>query len=174
MKGQNVSLQDANTFRRLYDHAHVIVYRYIYGSLGGPAQEVEDLTAETFTRAWKARQRFEGDEGAAVGWLLQIARNLVIDAYRRNKVHGVDEEFEDAQLSFPQVSPEERLLIREQVRILQGLLHELGQEQREMIVLRYILDWPVNRIAGQMGMLENTVSVNLRRILQRLRENWPD
>ena len=72
-----------------------------------------------------------------------------------------------------EVSHKERLLIQEQVRILQGLLQNLNAEQREMIVLRYILDWPVNRIAGHLGMLENTVSVNLRRILQRLRENWP-
>ena len=66
MNGQNAPLQDANTFHRLYERAHVIIYRYIYGSLGRPVQEVEDLTAETFMRAWKARQRFEGGEEAAV------------------------------------------------------------------------------------------------------------
>jgi len=174
MKGQNTPLRDANTFHRLYDRAHVIIYRYIYASLGGPVQEVEDLTAETFMRAWNARQRFEGDEEAAVGWLLQIARNLLIDNYRRKKTHGVDEELEEAQISAPQTGPEERMLIREQVYILQRLMQGLTQEQRDMIVLRYVLDWPVNRIAEHMGMLENTVSVNLRRILQRLRDNWPE
>jgi RNA polymerase sigma-70 factor (ECF subfamily) len=174
MKGQNASLQDANTFRRLYERAHIMVYRYIYGSLGGPVQEVEDLTAETFMRAWKARQRFDGDEEAAVGWLIQIAHNLVIDNYRRKKTRGVDEELEETQISVPQAGPEERLLIQEQVHILQWLMQSLTPEQREMIVLRYLLDWPVNRIAEHMDMLENTVSVNLRRILQRLRENWPD
>ncbi len=174
MKGQHAPLQDAHSFHRLYEHTHLIVYRYIYGSLGGPAQEVEDLTAETFMRAWKARQSFEGDEQAAVGWLLQIAHNLVIDNYRRKKTHGIDQELEETQISTPQAGPEERLLTREQVIILQQLMQDLTQEQREMIVLRYILDWPVNRIADHLGMLENTVSVNLRRILQRLRENWPD
>ncbi len=173
MKGQNVSLQDADTFRRLYERAHVIVYRYIYGSTGGPAQAAEDLTAETFVKAWKARQRFSGDEDAAVGWLIQIARNLVIDSYRRKKIRSGDDDPEEIQISAPEAGPEERLLVQEQVRILQGLLQNLNQEQREMIVLRYMLDWPVNRIAGHLGMLENTVSVNLRRILQRLRENWP-
>ena len=174
MKGQNKSLQDVDTFRRLYERAHIIVYRYIYGSLGGPVQEVEDLTAETFMRAWKARNRFEGDEDAAIGWLIKIAHNLVIDNHRRKQTHGVDEELEETQLSAQQAGPEERLLIREQVRILQWLLRNLTPEQHEIIVLRYILDWPVNRIAEHVGMLENTVSVNLRRILQRLRDNWPD
>ncbi len=174
MKGQNTPLRDASAFHRLYERAHVIVYRYIYASLGGPSQEVEDLTAETFMRAWKARQRFEGDEEAAVGWLLQISRNLLIDNYRRKKAHGIDEQLEETQITVPQAGPEERLLIREQVHILQGLMRDLTEEQRDMIVLRYVLEWPVNRIAKHMGMLENTVSVNLRRILQRLRENWPE
>ena len=63
-------------FVRLYDRAHLMVFRYIYGMYGGPMQDVEDLTAETFLRAWGARDRFTGDEEAAIGWLFQIARRL--------------------------------------------------------------------------------------------------
>ena len=83
MSGQSISLRNAESFAKLYDRAHVIVFRFIYSLHGGPPQEVEDLTAETFSRAWKARHRFSGNESAAIGWLLQIARNLVIDAHRR-------------------------------------------------------------------------------------------
>lgn len=173
MKGQSANLQDANTFRRLYERAHVIVYRYIFGSLGGATQEAEDLAAETFMRAWKARQRFEGDEEAAIGWLIQIAHNLVIDNYRRKKTQKIEDELDETRVCNPQAGPEEHLLHREQLNTLQQLLLELDPDQREMIVLRYILDWPVNRIAEQMGMLENTVSVNLRRTLQRLHKRWP-
>lgn len=43
-----------------------------------------------------------------------------------------------------------------------------------MIVLRYVLGWPVKRIAEHLDMLENTVSVNLRRILQRMQRDWPE
>jgi RNA polymerase sigma-70 factor, ECF subfamily len=173
MKGENASLQDANTFRRLFDRAHLIVYRYVYGSLGGSVQDVEDITAETFLRAWKARQSFEGDEEAAVGWLLRIARNLVIDKYRRKKSHGTEDELDETYFPTPQAGPEERQLMSEQINILQGLLQNLPPDQREMVVLRYMLDWPVQRIAQHMGMLDNTISVNLRRILQRLRDRWP-
>lgn len=173
MKGQNVSLQNVDAFRRLYDRAALVVYRYVYGTMGGSIQEVEDITAETFLRAWKARHSFEGDDEAAIGWLLQIAHNLVIDHYRRKKRHGIEEDVDELELSAPQTSPEERLLIQEQMHILQGLLGELAPEQREMIVLRYILDWPVKRIAEHLGILENTASVNIKRILQRIRSNWP-
>jgi DNA-directed RNA polymerase specialized sigma24 family protein len=46
-------------------------------------------------------------------------------------------------------------------------------EQREILVLRYVLGWPVKRIGEYLGILENTVSVSIRRSLQRLRDRWP-
>ena len=52
---------------------------------GGPREEVEDLTSETFTRAWKSRNKFTGDDHDALCWLFTIARNLVIDVHRRTK-----------------------------------------------------------------------------------------
>lgn len=171
-------LVDPQAFSQLYDHAHLIVFRFIYALHGGPRQEVEDLTAETFIRAWKARHRFQGDEDAAVGWLLHIARNLVIDAYRRERSQGESVFMEDIslhlELSDRQAGPEEEAIQREQFQRLWGRLHELPAEHREMLVLRYSLGWQVKRIASHMDMLENTVSVNLRRIIARLRRDWPE
>jgi DNA-directed RNA polymerase specialized sigma24 family protein len=43
-----------------------------------------------------------------------------------------------------------------------------------MVVLRYVLDWRVKRVAQHMGLAENTVSVTLRRALARLRQAWPE
>jgi len=90
MPSRHAPLAEAEAFAELYQRTHLVVFRYIYGLNGGPQQEVEDLTAETFIRAWKARQRFDGGEKAALSWLLRIARNLVIDAHRRTKVRGVE------------------------------------------------------------------------------------
>ena len=83
---QRNPLQSVEAFDQLYQSTHLIIFRYIYGLHGGSQEDVEDLTANTFTRAWKARSRFNGDPSAAIGWLLKIARNLVIDDYRRRKI----------------------------------------------------------------------------------------
>ena len=174
MPSYHTPLAEAEAFAELYQHAHLVVFRYIYGLNGGPQQEVEDLTAETFIRAWKARQRFEGDENAAISWLLRIARNLVIDAHRRTKVRGVEADLKDALLIAPEASPEEQVALHEQFNALWVLISTLQPQHREMIVLRYILGWPVKRIAAHLDMLENTTSVNLRRILQRMQRDWPD
>ncbi len=72
----------ANAFRQLYERTHLSVYRFVYALHGGPAEDVEDIAAETWERAWNGRMRFRGNEHDAVGWLLTIARNLVIDKQR--------------------------------------------------------------------------------------------
>ena len=80
---KDIPLKEPGVFRNLYENRHIAVFRFIYGMHGGPKEEVEDLTMKTFTRAWRSRSRFQGTEAAAFGWLLKIARNLVIDSHRR-------------------------------------------------------------------------------------------
>lgn len=167
-------LQTAEAFGELYTRAHVIVFRYTYGLSGGTREEADDLTAETFMRAWKARERFSGSEDAAVGWLLQIARRLVIDSYRRQTVRGPVDGLDELTVAASDSSPEEQALQSEQRRILWALLRSLPIEQKEMLVLRYLLGWRVNQIADHMGLNENTVSVTIRRTLTHLSRSWPN
>lgn len=138
----------------------------MYGLLGGPQQDVEDITAETFLKAWHARNQFEGDHEAAVSWLLTIARNQVIDRYRAQQRQAVMIWLEDVDLAASDASPEQQVIENEQWEQLQTIAQTLTDQQREMLVLRYFLSWRVKQIAAQMGMTENTVSVNLRRIVQ--------
>lgn len=165
---------DPQAFSQLYERTHLLVFRYIYGLHNGPQQEVEDLTADTFTRAWKARLNFSGDERAAVGWLLKIARNLVIDAHRRTQFRGIPDDLDEALFAAPDASPEVTALQKEQTRHLWQLLQTLPEHQREMLVLRYMLGWSVQEIGKHLDMAENTVSQNMRRVLARLRERWND
>jgi RNA polymerase sigma-70 factor (ECF subfamily) len=170
---QPAPLQSPEAFNDLYQRAHLIVFRYIYGLHGGPSEDVEDLTAITFTRAWRARKRFEGDPSAAIGWLLKIARNLVIDDHRRRKTRPEAEDISKYIIKATGTSPEDRALRNEQLQILWQLLQELPAEAREIIVLRYLLDWRVKDIAAHLDKMENTISVAIRRTLQRLKQAWP-
>lgn len=166
-------IPNADVFSRLYEGTHLIVFRYIYGLSGGPLQEVEDLTAETYARAWNARHRFAGDEQAALGWLLQIARNLVIDLSRRRQSRAVDENISIELLVDPSQIPETDVITREQIAILWKMLGMLNTDVREMLVLRYMLGWQVRQIAKHLGINENTVTVTIKRALKSLQRDWP-
>ncbi len=162
----------ADAFSHLYEETHLVIFRYVYGLSGGPLQEVEDLTAETYARAWRTRQRFQGDEQAALGWLLRIARNLAIDAFRRRKAHN---EYEDLQIDLlvdSGILPEMSIVMREQMEILWRLLGRLPDDVREMLVLRYMLGWKIRQVGAHLHMNENNVSVTIGRAVMTLRRDW--
>ena len=100
-------LSKASDFANFYERTYLPVFRYLYGLTGGPQEDVEDLTAETFVRAWHARRSFRGDWQASLGWVMKIARNLVIDDSRRRRVRPVEENNISTQFADIKDEPEE-------------------------------------------------------------------
>jgi RNA polymerase sigma-70 factor (ECF subfamily) len=163
------AISDPAIFTVMYEHNRSSVFRYIYSLSGGPSDDAEDLTAETFIHAWKARHRFDGDMDSAIGWLLGIARRLTIDDYRRKLIRKTINLPLDLMAN---TSTEEDVLALQQSQQLLHLLKNLPVDQREILVLRYVLGWRVNQIAAHMEMSENNVSVIIHRTLAVLREQW--
>lgn len=166
------SISSPAAFSQLYESARLPVFRYIFGLTGGPQAEVEDLVAETFIRAWKARHGFEGEAQAAVGWLIRIARRLVIDDYRRAAVRRTHKP--PADDPSPDSLPEQNALISEQRKRLITLLADLRDEPREILTMRYMLGWKVGEIASHLDLTEDNVSVTIHRTLASLREMWAE
>ena len=164
----NSSIASPASFRAMYELNRLPVFRYIYALTGGSQADAEDLTAETFLRAWKARHQFAGEMDSAIAWLIGIAKRLVIDDYRRT-IRADRHPSEDLR---PDPTPEQTILKDEQQRVLLRLVANLPEEPREMIILRYLLGWRVTDIARQMGASENKISVTLHRTLSTLRERW--
>ena len=174
VSGNRFNISNEECFQWVYENHHLTIFRYIYGCHGGTLQDVEDLTTTTFLRAWKSRHRFHGNKDAAVGWLLRIARNLVIDTRRQIKRNREHVDIDKQDLSTGESLPEEQFSHRERIQVLRELLADLPEDRKEMLVLRYILGWRVKDIASHMDRNENSVSVTIRRTLKRLNEAWPD
>jgi RNA polymerase sigma-70 factor (ECF subfamily) len=179
MHANQALLQDPESFRDLYDRTHIIIFRFIYGLHGGPIEEVEDLTCDTFLHAWKGRDRFTGSEHDALCWLFTIARHLVIDDHRKRKKHLESktlslesDQFKETWISTHD-TPEEQTVIREQLTTLWQLLQNLPDDKRELLVLRYMIGWQVKQIANYIKKEENTISVTIRRCLEQIRRDWP-
>lgn len=161
------AISQPTTFSNMYERNHLSVFRYIYSLVGGSSDDAEDLTAETFLRAWKARHSFEGDVDIAIGWLIGIARKLVIDNYRRNAVRKTSSL--PSNLKADSTTEEDVLVNLQKLRLI-TLLNDLPTDQREILVLRYMLGWKVNQIAAHLKLSENNISVIIHRTLAVLRE----
>jgi RNA polymerase sigma-70 factor, ECF subfamily len=169
---QSAPLGAPASFSDLYERTHLPVFRYLYGLTGGPQEDVEDLTAEAYARAWRARRTFQGDPEAALGWLMKIARRLVIDDYRRRKARPVLDGEPALELPAPGPSPEDALLAADEQQALWQFLRALPGEAREILTLRYLLGWRVNQIAVYLEIPENNISATIHRSLERLRVQW--
>ena len=166
-------LKDADAFSAFYERTHLNVFRYASAILGGQT-DAEDVTAEAYMRAWKARDSFSGDEDAAKGWLFTITRNCIFDRGRRQSTKQPALPMDDAiadTLADAGPTIDDVLVTSEQREEVFALVRALPEPQREILVLRYVMDWRVNQIAAHLSLTENAVSVHIHRAVQRLQRS---
>ena len=161
---RRVSERDIDAFQSLYEAHLDTVYRYVHYKVGN-GQLAEDLTQHIFLKAWEAIHRYQWRELPFQHWLLRLARNAVIDHYRSTKPAN-------ASLLDPSgdgTDPEAELAQSEMVHMLQEAVRQLPDEQREVIVLRFIEQMPHAEVAKHLGKSAATVRVIQHRALQALR-----
>jgi len=159
--------RDQDAFGELYDRHVVRVYRHIYYMVGNAA-EAEDLTAQTFLRAWEAIDRYQVRGAPFVSWLLRIAHNLGV-SYLRSKRESSqlhdglvdDKPRRDPEWSYQQTAEED--MVRE------AILH-LREEQRQVIILRFIEDLEYPEVAEIIGKSVAAIRVIQHRALNALRK----
>jgi RNA polymerase sigma-70 factor (ECF subfamily) len=145
------------------------VYNY-FRFLGASPDEAEELSAETFFRAIRARDVYDPTRASARTWLCRIAHNAWCDTLRRAKRRKSIPlaAFRDLAVDAP--SPEERLLWEEQVSALLAAVATLPAADQELIGLRYGGDLDCAAIGATLGVSEGTVRTRLWRALGRLRK----
>ncbi len=167
LRKKTPSLTQPEDFASFFEQAHLSVFRYVMVLCAGDQVEAEDVTAEAFFRAWEKRGQFSGSPAAALGWVITIARNILIDQRRAERGHPSDDLLDEA-LEEPGASIETLLVDAEQVQQVLAALQNLPFTQRNILTLRYVLGWKVKDIAAHLHLAENTVSVDLRRAVAKL------
>jgi RNA polymerase sigma factor (sigma-70 family) len=154
-------------------------YRHVVFStalrISGRWADAEDLTAESFLRAYRALSNYHQDRILAINprpWLLTITLNLWRNHQRaaaRKPLEPLEQDPEQAHdPPDPQVSVEETILRRETDRELALLLTALPDDQRAAVVLRHVIDLPVAEIAEILGRPPGTVKSDITRGRRRL------
>jgi RNA polymerase sigma-70 factor, ECF subfamily len=159
-------------FTRIYDDEVWQVYGF-FGYRVRSRELAEDLTQTTFERALKAWSRFDPARASARTWLLSIARNLLIDHFRREGATHTERLLEgeagDAQVGGEVAEP--RIGVSPE---LETALSTLGDRERELIALRYGGDLTGPEIAEITGLTLANVQQILSRSLRSLRAEIED
>ncbi len=160
---------NGEAFGQLYDRYFDTVYRYIYYRVNDRAL-AEDFTSETFLRALR---RIGGIayQGRDIGaWFVTIARNIVLDHVKsaRHRLEVPTADVIESGDSSP--SPEATVLQNLSSERLLRAVRQLGDEQRECVILRFLQGLSVGETAQIMGKNDGAVKALQHRAIRKLAE----
>jgi len=162
---------DAAAFTELYARHKGPLYRFLLRTVKDRAV-ADELFQETWSRVIAARERYRAEAKFST-WLLQIAHNLAIDSFRKQRPQAGSEEAEAvfaAQAAPEREQPEHALSDFEQRRRMQRAIESLPDEQRTAFVLRMENELSLEDIAAVTGVGRETAKSRLRYAMARIRE----
>ena len=168
---------DPNAFRLLVEKYQAEVYGTAL-RIGRRPEDAEDLTQETFLRAFRALGRYDPTRPFGA-WLHTIAARLCIDHHRRNRAklisltqpeEGTSGEERTIDLEDPGDLPDEVAARSELAERLEALVAELPPDSRAAILLRHQQDLPYEEIARVLGVPLGTIKARIHRARIMLKE----
>jgi len=156
-----------DAFERLYAQHAQALFGYLSYRTGDRAL-AEDLLADTFERALRARRRFDPRRASEKTWLYAIALNCLRDHRRKQATEG--RALERMASGLPAGSSGEMQEVADRDLVDRGLA-ALSDEEREAIALRFGADLTVPEIAKLTGERLTTVEGRVYRALRKLRES---
>lgn len=161
-----------NYSRRIYN----LAYRFTSRS-----DTAEDLAQEVFIRVYRSLEQYDPKQGDLQNWLMRLARNLIIDDYRRRQRAPQDEAADDLEdhkyhLRSAGGSVQREMERRELGAQVQAGIDKLSPDLRTCVILRDIEELSYQEIVDLLKIPEGTVKsrinrgrIELAKILRRMR-----
>ena len=152
--------RDPARFAELYQRNVYQVYAYVSRRVS-TREEAEDVTSDVFHHALKNLKSFEWRGAPFAAWLIRIAAHRIIDRYRstaREMGNPITEDPKDASM-------EE---IEERAALFQ-LVKRLPEDQRRVVMLRFVEEKSIREIAQELRRSEGAVKQLQFRALEKLR-----
>jgi RNA polymerase sigma-70 factor (ECF subfamily) len=164
-EGDKNAFQDIT--RRYQQGVFVLAYSFFRNR-----EDALDIVQETFLRLYEKAVLFrDGEEFQA--WLFQIARNLCIDSYRRNRKRRADRAADARLEDLPSTADgpadcERRADLR---ALFRSVLPRLAEKQRTVFVMKHYNDMPYQEIARTLGIAVGTVKSLHFKAVRNLRKH---
>lgn len=171
---QRMASGQASAMAELYDATVRRVYSLVRRFCADDAS-AQDVTQEVYLQAWLQAQRFDGERGAPMAWLLNLARSRALDAWRKASSSPILINSEAADLAATNLAdakqPVDFLEAADRKSILHNALQNLPAATRQMLSLAFFHDMSHGEISTHLRMPLGTVKSTLRRALISLREH---
>ena len=168
-----VRARDANALRAIYDRHSSMVYGLGLKILRDPT-EAEGLAQDVFLQLWRRAERFDGERGAFLGWLVSLTRNRAIDRLRaRRAPETKTDAFEtgrQADIQSSAMDPNETVYAGELRGAVAKALGELPEAPRTALELAYFGGLSHSEIAEKLDTPPGTAKARIRQGMLRMRD----
>jgi RNA polymerase sigma-70 factor (ECF subfamily) len=161
---QKAKKLDREAFTELYLSNVDRVYRHVYYRVYNRT-DAEDITQETFIRAWKAIGKYQYRGVSFCAWLIAISDNLVIDYFKAHK----------KSISLDNLPEDKNPYLKDKVEmnldgsVIKEAIANLPEKKRKMVLMRYIEGYDYCEIARFFNKTEGAIRVTLHRALKELK-----
>ena len=157
---------DRDAFGGLYQANIEYIYRYIHRRVRDKPL-AEDLTSDVFTHALASMPRYEDRGKPFIAWLYRIARARVADYYRRLNRDPDIIHLDDVYVAvLPNLDT--RIMEQELAAYLHKIIIALTEDQRAVVILRFMEDRPVKEVARIMRKQPNAIKQLQHRALRQI------
>ncbi len=174
-------------FEEIYDTHVEQIFRFVYLKVGSK-DDAEDITSRVFIQTWKS---VDGPDSVTPknprALLYKVARNLVIDHYRKNRpVREEDSEedtaspqkkakpkqvpLEDVMIEDREIRPDEKALLNSQIEEVKQSLQDINEDYQNVIIWYYLDELTVPEIAELLDKPEASVRVLIHRAVDSLKK----
>lgn len=163
---------DSQAIGELYESNRLSIYRYFYYRIGD-AQAADDLTSEVFLRMIRYLESYRVQDVSFQAWLFRIAHNLLSDYYRQQN-HRDHLQLEDSFMDLSNTGDLQNVERSLNSVMLQQALNRLNDDQRDVIVMRFVAGMPIAEVAQALQKSEDAIKGLQRRGLTALRDVLSD
>lgn len=155
-------------FKEIYEAHADALFRFAFYKLSD-REKAKDVVQDTFVKVWEYLSA-DNEVTHIKALLYRIATNAIIDNYRKKKELSLDSLFDDGFDPGDGLKSQNSLIDESEAEIVISAIHSLDDEDRSLLLMRYIDGLSIKEIALATGQRENTVSVRIHRSLKTLKD----
>lgn len=158
---------DKEAFGKLYEEYYVPIYRYIHFRIF-KKEDAQDLAQTVFLKVYQSIGKYKNKGTEPLAYFFTVARNTMIDYLRKRKELNLYDFVEiEAQ---NKDNPEEIAGKNETKEIVEKAILNLKDDQKEVVIMKFMIGLPNDEIAKQLGKSEDSIRQIQHRALETLKK----